>query len=234
MFKGDKNITNRLAAAAGFVRRGSRVCDVGTDHAYLPIFLCKAGIADRALATDINRGPCERAAENVRLHNCSDKIEVRQADGLDLAADFDPTDIIVCGMGGELIRDIILRSCLTKKSGVRLILQPMTKATALRKALYANGFTIVGESLAKDDRIYQIICAEYTGEKSAISDTQALLGPVNINNKGALFYEFVDLNIAIGSRVVEQKRSHNIPCEKEEAVLSELERIAREKTEEAL
>lgn len=234
MFKGDKNITNRLAAAAGFVRRGSRVCDVGTDHAYLPIFLCKAGIADRALATDINRGPCERAAENVRLHKCSDKIEVRQADGLDLAADFDPTDIIVCGMGGELIRDIILRSQLTRNSNVRLILQPMTKATALRKALYANGFTIVGEALAKDDRIYQVICAEYTGQKAAISDTEALLGPVNIKERSELFYEFVDFNIAVGERVVKEKRLHNIPCEKEEAVLCELKRIGRDKTEEAL
>ncbi|MBQ4055241.1 MAG: SAM-dependent methyltransferase [Clostridia bacterium] len=228
MFKGEKNITNRLAAAAGFVRRGSRVCDVGTDHAYLPIFLCKAGIAEKALATDINLGPCERAAENVRLHKCQDKIEVRQADGLDLAADFDPTDIIICGMGGELIRDILLRSSLTRKEGVRLILQPMTKATALRKALYVNGFEIVGEALAKDDRIYQIICAEYTGNKRPISDTEALLGPVNISEKGPLFSEFVDFNIGVGSRVVEQKRLHNIPRDKETAVLNDLKKIKEE------
>lgn len=234
MFKGEKNITNRLAAAAGFVRRGSRVCDVGTDHAYLPIFLCKAGIAKKALATDINRGPCERAAENIRLHKCSDMIEVRQADGLDLAADFEPTDIIVCGMGGELIRDIILRSTLTRKSGVRLILQPMTKAASLRRALAANGFAIVGEALAKDDRIYQVICAEYTGEKYAISDAEALLGPVNIVKKPELFSEFLDFNIEVGMRVAEQKSAHNVPCEKEIKLLAELRKIRSEINEGAL
>ena len=228
MFKGEKNITNRLAAAASFVRRGARVCDVGTDHAYLPIFLCKAGIAKKALATDINSGPCERAAENVKLHKCSDMIEVRKADGLDLAADFDPTDIIICGMGGELIRDIILRSQLTRKEGVRLILQPMTKAAVLRRALSANGFRIVGEALVKDDRIYQVICAEYTAERYAISDAESLLGPVNIEKKPDLFAEFTDFNIEIGIRVAEQKSAHNIPCEKEIKLIAELKRIRSE------
>ncbi len=225
MFNGESNITNRLAAAAGFVRRGARVCDVGTDHAYLPIFLCKAGIAERALATDINEGPCERAMQNIKLHKCSDKIEVRRADGLDLAADFAPTDIVICGMGGELIRDIVLRSCLTRKEGVRLVLQPMTKATALRRALVANGFSIVGEALAKDDRIYQVICAEYTGCPSRISDLEALLGPVNMIEKAPLFAEFVDFNIGVGERVLKQKSMHGIPCEKELALVSELKKI---------
>lgn len=234
MFNGEKNITNRLAAAAGFVRRGARVCDVGTDHAYLPIFLCKAGIAEKALATDINRGPCERAAENIKLHKCSDMIEVRQADGLDLAADFNPSDIIVCGMGGELIRDIILRSQLTREKGVRLILQPMTKAASLRRALTSNGFRIVGEALAKDDRIYQVICAEYTGQKYELTNAEALLGPVNITKKDALFSEFVDFNITVGARVAEQKRLHNIPCEKEIKLLAELKKIRQKITEEAL
>lgn len=218
-------ITNRLAAAAGFVRRGARVCDVGTDHAYLPIFLCKSGIAEKALATDINQGPCDRAAANVALHKCNDKIEIKRADGLELAADFDPTDIIICGMGGELIRDIILRSELTRNTGVRLILQPMTKAPALRCALTANGFSIVGEALAKDDRIYQIICAEYTAKKSKLTDTELLLGPINMRDKSVHFSEFVDFNIEVGMRVLEQKSTHDIPCEKEIALVAELKKI---------
>lgn len=225
MFNSQSIITKRLAAAAGFVRRGARVCDVGTDHAYLPIFLCKAGIADSALATDINRGPCERAEANVRLHKCEDKIKVRQADGLDGAADFDPTDIVICGMGGELIRDIVFGSELPRKKGVRLILQPMTKATSLRFALVGHGFEIVGEDLVDDDRIYQIICAEYTGRKTELSDTEALLGPVNLRQRPELFGSFVDFNIEVGMRVLEQKSTHNIPCEKEIAVLAELKRI---------
>ncbi len=228
MFKAESNITNRLAAAAGFVRRGARVCDVGTDHAYLPIFLCKAGIAEKALATDINQGPCDRAAANIKLHKCTDKIEVRRADGLDLAADFDPTDIVICGMGGELIRDILLRSALTRKEGVRLILQPMTKAATLRRALSANGFDIVGEALAKDDKIYQIICAEYTEKNSKLTDVQALLGPINIREKAPFFAEFVDFNIGVGERVLKQKSAHGIPCEKEIALTAELKRIKSE------
>ena len=225
-------ITNRLAAAGSFVRRGARLCDVGTDHAYLPVFLCKAGIAESALASDINAGPCRRAAENVRLHGCEDKIRVVCADGLSGAGDFSPTDVVIAGMGGELIRDIIFASPIPRSPGVRLILQPMTKAPALRGALASHGFEIVDETLAKDDRIYQIICAEYTGKTAALSELQMLLGPVNMRKIEPLFGEFVDKHIKEQKKILFSKNLHGISADREKTLISALEAIRPGKKEE--
>ena len=218
-------INKRLLCAAQFVRRGARVCDVGTDHAYLPIFLCKAGIAERALASDINEGPCRRAEENVRLHGCGDKIEVVCADGLSAAQEFSPTDIVICGMGGELIRDIVFASDIARDPNVRLIMQPMTKAPALRDALVSRGFSIVGEAVVRDDKLYQIIVAEYTGKRRSLTETELLLGPVNIEKRGEYFDEFVEDHIAKQKKILLNKKLHGIPCAAEEKLIAALEEI---------
>ena len=218
-----EKITNRLAAAAGFVRRGARLCDVGTDHAYLPIFLCKAGIADCALASDINEGPCARARSNVALHGCGDRITVVRAAGLDAAADFAPTDVVIAGMGGEMIRDIVFSSPLTRDPKIRLILQPMTKVPALRAALCENGFEIVGEALARDDRIYQVICAEYTGEVTRLSDVELLVGPVNLKNNEPVLEDFISQNISRQKKIIFSKTVHRLPCVREKELVAALE-----------
>ena len=217
----NKTILNaRLLCAAGFVRRGAALCDVGCDHAYLPIFLCKAGIVSRAMACDINEGPCERARENIRQNGCSGMIEVVRADGLSCAEDFAPTDVVICGMGGELIAKIIFASVITRKKGVRLILQPMTKAPALRLALVSHGFEIVDEALAEEDRIYQIIVAEYTGKSSSLSETEALVGPVVLRKQPELFGKFIEKQIKTQKQIMLAKRLHRVPYAREERLVS--------------
>ena len=220
-----QKITERLTAAASMVRRGARLCDVGTDHAYLPIFLYKAGRIERALASDINEGPCERARANVALHGCGDGIEVVCAAGLDAAADFAPTDVVIAGMGGEMIRDIINDSPLTRETGVRLILQPMTKAPALRDALTSQGFTIVDEALAHEDRIYQIICVEFTGRVTRHTDVELLLGPVNIARGGEVFREFAAQNLARQKKIIEAKRLGGMSAVRETALAAAIREV---------
>ena len=97
----------RLCAAAGYARQGKLIADVGTDHAYLPVYLVESGVSKGALATDINRGPLERAAANVAAAGLCDRITLRLADGLDGVADLAPEDIFILGMGGELIARIL-------------------------------------------------------------------------------------------------------------------------------
>jgi tRNA (adenine22-N1)-methyltransferase len=88
-------------------------------------------------------------------------------------------------MGGELISRIVVESCLSRKDGVRLILQPMTHPNDLREGLYNNGFNIVDESLVRDrDRVYQIIVAEYDGIVRKASDVELWLGTLNIDRGG--------------------------------------------------
>ena len=180
-------IDDRLTQIASFIRKGNIAADIGTDHAYLPVWLIQNAICDKVIAGDINEGPCKRAADNVRLYGLEDKITIIQTDGLNGIDKYQPDDIIVAGMGGELIRDIISASEYVKNIGVRLILQPMTRVPLLRKSLIENGFGIIDETLAEDDRrLYEIIYVEY-GTAEQYSELELLLGKKNIENRHPLF-----------------------------------------------
>jgi len=160
-----------------YVRDGSAVADIGSDHAYLPIELVKRGVAVRALASDVVDGPVERSRTNVASHGMTDLIEVRKADGLCGIEDFAPDDIVIAGMGGELIARIIGDSEYTRNENVRLILQPMTKVEVLRRWLYENGYAIEHESLAfEDGRIYRILCCRCKSPAEPYSEFELLCG----------------------------------------------------------
>ena len=180
-----KIVDRRLEVAASFGRKGSRVADIGTDHASLPIYLVGNGIAPSALACDINEGPLCAAKLNIASAGLSTRISTRLTDGLSGIEDYEPEDIYVLGMGGELIGKIVLASELSRKAGIRLILQPMTHSHDLRRELYANGFNIVDETLVKDrDRVYQIIVAEYDGNIRSATEIELWLGKKNIERGG--------------------------------------------------
>ena len=170
-------LDHRLATVPPFVRPGAVVADVGTDHAYLPIVLVGSGRATRAVASDIHRGPIERAAQHVAEYRLSDRIDTVLTDGLEGIRPYAPTDIIIFGMGGELIARILSDAPWVKDTGIRLILQPMTHAECVRTYLAEQGFALVDEVLSRESgKIYQTIVAEYTGEPYVIDEVTAELG----------------------------------------------------------
>ena len=144
----------RLSTAASLVRDGAVVADVGTDHAYLPIALCLSGRAERAIASDINEGPILRARAHIAEYGLSERIQTMRCDGLTGLEPYAPTDILILGMGGELIADILRRAPWTKDARVRLVLQPMTHPEVVRRFLCENGYAIVEERLVHEDKIY--------------------------------------------------------------------------------
>ncbi len=162
-------LTPRLATAVPYVRGTRPVLDIGTDHAYLPIYLCESGVlAPRAntlpwaIAADINRGPVERAAIHIAAAGLSESIRTVQTDGLTELKVHAPADIIIFGMGGELIASILAAAPWVRDREMRLILQPMTHAEKLRIYLAETGFRIIGETLSREgERIYQTIAAEW-------------------------------------------------------------------------
>lgn len=167
-------LSPRLLSAVGFVRRGRMLADVGTDHAYLPIYLCQNGYLDVnagntvAVASDINEGPVERASLHIRTSGLSDKIITVRTDGLTGLDKYSPEDIIIFGMGGELIAYILESAPWVCANGIRLILQPMTHAEKLCASLFALGFVIVDEVISiEGDRIYRTICADFAPELAA-------------------------------------------------------------------
>jgi len=193
-FENEKNIARldaRLACAASLVREGATVADVGTDHAYLPIALCLDGKIRGGVVTDINKGPIERARENIRLCGLEDRLVALLTDGLSGAESFSPTDITVLGMGGELIANIISRAEWTKNRAIRLCLQPMTHAEILRGFLLKNGYSITHEALVREDKIYQIIVAEYSGKSEEYTLAELYFGKKNIERADALLFELL-------------------------------------------
>ena len=170
-------MTPRLLTAASMVRKGAVVADVGTDHAYLPIYLVSAGVAQRAVASDINQGPLSRAEANIQRFSLSSQISTRLTPGLAGIEEFAPTDILICGMGGELIASILEAARFVRDPVIRLILQPMSSSRELRLWLAANGFAITEERFAKEkEKLYVVIAATYTGEPYTMSVEDSYIG----------------------------------------------------------
>lgn len=170
-------LDERLLSAAGFVRAGAVLADIGTDHGYLPIFLLTNGDISRAVLCDVNEGPLASARTNVEAAGLGGVTELVLTDGARGIAGRGVTDYAVCGMGGELIADIISASPHMAEPGVRLILQPMTKQEHLRRFLSLGGFDIVGERYTSaDGKFYLTIAAEYSGSASEIGQLDCYLG----------------------------------------------------------
>ena len=185
-------MTPRLLAAASMVREGAVVADVGTDHAYLPIYLVSSGVAKRAVASDINQGPLSRAEANIQRFALSPKINTCLTPGLTGIEVYAPTDILICGMGGELIASIIEAAEFVKDPNIRLILQPMTSVRELRVWLAENGFAIDEEKYAKEkEKLYVIISASYAGVPYDLSEVDSYIG----FGKGELLAEWIGKQI---------------------------------------
>lgn len=200
------DLSKRLLEVAKYVRQGSIVADVGTDHAYLPIYLLKKAVASSAVATDVREGPLVHTRDNVEFYQVSDKVTVYRADGLDGIERHDPDDIMICGMGGELILRIVTECDYTKKGGVRLLIQPMSSFAELREGLFKAGYSVEDESLVRDGHmIYQVAVFTYTGKIQEISPVQALLGPVNIEKNTELFREYAAIHLRKLDRKIKSK-----------------------------
>ncbi len=149
-------------SAVKYVRRGAFFADIGTDHAYLPIYLLKEGIIERAVLSDVNRGPLASAEENAREAGVLDRVELVLTDGAAALEGRGITDVAIFGMGGELIADIIERAPFLMNENIRLVLQPMTKQTLLCDYLAERGFGVEGECYTFDTgRFYRTLCVRF-------------------------------------------------------------------------
>lgn len=184
-------LTPRLQAIADRVPTGIRVADIGTDHAYLPAWLVAEGRCPGAWAADIQKGPLDNARETLLRENLEGAIELRLGPGLVPLRGETPQGIIIAGMGGILISEILEADLAMARKAERLILQPMSGFTELRRWLVTHGFRIVDECLAKEDRrIYEIICAQ-AGESQPPDDFMDLVGYCLPQSGDPLFLEFI-------------------------------------------
>ena len=212
----------RLAVAAALGRRGARFADVGTDHAYLPLYLLDAGVITSAVAADIAEGPLASARANVVEAGREGEITLLLANGLSGMEGLGLTDIAICGMGGELIVRILSDAPWTKDPSVRLILQPMTHPEALRRFLLSEGYSIVDETLVKEEKIYQILCVEYSGIPQRYTALEELFGRHNLRRGGILTDELLSHWASVLSTRIAGKRQAGADTSKEDAILTQI------------
>ncbi len=154
----------RLTTMADMIIKNQAIADIGADHALLPIYMLEKQLIPHAIVTEIIAGPYQRAKKAIIASMFSEKIEVRQGDGLDIILPGEVATIIIAGMGGDTIAEIISRDWDKSASFSRFILQPMSRPHVVRSLLAARGWTINEERLVlENDRFFVIL--SYTPDK---------------------------------------------------------------------
>jgi tRNA (adenine22-N1)-methyltransferase len=211
-FLNTEKLSERLETVARFVPNGSKLADIGSDHAYLPCYLVKKGIVPFAIAGEVVLGPYNSAKGHVEEEGLSGKILVRMGDGLDVLEPGDVNCITIAGMGGALITSILERGKEKLGDVDRLILQPNISAVTIRKWLLENKWQLIEEEMIEEDgKIYEILVAEKGDPNKPYTDNpeaELLLGPFLMKKKGDAF---------LRKWKMEERNWHNILAQLENA-----------------
>jgi tRNA (adenine22-N1)-methyltransferase len=184
-------LSDRLATVAKYVPKGARLADIGSDHAYLPVFLAKKEAIPFAIAGEVAAGPLQSAEGKVLAEGLAKIISVRMGDGLDVLQPNEVDCITIAGMGGALIASILERG-KDKLCGVqRLVLQPNISANSVRKWFLENDWELMAEEIIEEDgKIYEVLIAEQGEANKPYGlnmDRDLLLGPFLAARKETAF-----------------------------------------------
>lgn len=169
------------------------VADVGCDHAHTGIWLIREGRAGKVIGMDVRKGPLLKAQENIRLYGCEDRIELRLSDGFTGLTPGEAQTIIIAGMGGVLMKDILTRGEKTAAAAQDLVLQPQSHIDEVRGWLASSGFAIKDEDMCfEDGQYYLSMHAAYTGTVQELSEAELMFGPVMIQKKSEVFLRYVE------------------------------------------
>ena len=204
-------LTDRLLKIASLVSDGKKIADIGRDHGYIPVYLLKEGKVPFAVLADVNKGPLDNAHKEVIQNNLLDKVDLRLGSGIEILEIGEVEEVIIAGMGGILISELLEAKKEVAHNVEKLILQPMQAQEELRYYLLNNGYEILEEVLVREDfRIYEIIVAKYTGKNTIIEDEIYYeVGIKLLENKDSLFNDFIEKKIKTYSSIVNKLEGKN-------------------------
>lgn len=181
----------RLRTLAQMVDQGAHVADIGTDHAYLPIQLVKEGKVDYAIASDVAAGPLENAEKDIIAADLKNKIETRLGSGLETISAKDRIDtVVIAGMGGKLMTNILNEAWSRNFHFATLILEPNVGEPGVREWLSAHKYQIINEKIiAEAGHIYELIKAQELENTISLTDRQIFFGPEILKEKNQVFYQ---------------------------------------------
>lgn len=196
-------LSPRLRSVADLVPPNARLADVGTDHAYLPVWLILQGRLDRAIAADLREGPLERARQTAERYGVADRLSFRLCDGLTGISPEEADTIVIAGMGGETIAGILAAAPWTGKDSRRLLLQPMTAHAELRTWLNGHGFSIEQETLVCEDKTLYSTFLVVPGQEASFTPAEAWAGRQTAGTYDPLRGQYLDRLIRRAERALE-------------------------------
>lgn len=225
----EKILSKRLHTVAKYIPENSYFADIGSDHAYLPCYVCSIDPTALAIAGEINEGPFQSAKSHVKALNLTSQIEVVKGNGLEVIENYPVRQIVIAGMGGSLIRSI-LDSGKDRLSKIeRIIAQPNVDAHLVREWFTRHYFQLVSEQIIKEDgHIYEILIASNGNGLKGYQDLkkEILFGPHLLREKSDTFIEKWESEKNKRLRVIEQmNQARNINFEKIEIFKQEVKEI---------
>ncbi len=204
-------LTPRLQKIVELIPPDSRVVDIGTDHGYIPIYLLQNKITTNIIASDLNKKPFKIAKRNIQEYGFSENVKLRLGSGLNVLKPGEVDIIIMAGMGGILISELLEDELCIAKGVNSLILQPMRGQEELRKNLIKMGFRIDQDLLVKEDGgIYEIIVAR-KGNQVARDEIYYEIGFHLKTNPKSLAQEFISRKIKIQEEILDKTKVKNTP-----------------------
>jgi tRNA (adenine22-N1)-methyltransferase len=186
----DIRLSRRLLKVASYLPTGANFADIGSDHAYLPCYVCKKDPEARAIAGEVNEGPLASARETINLYALDKVVDARLGDGLSVLQHDEVNQVVIAGMGGSLIRSI-LESGKEKLGKVSIIIaQPNIDEKNVRSWYLENGFSINDEAILEENgHIYEIVVGERRQATDQLTERELLFGPVLLEERNPLFYK---------------------------------------------
>ncbi|MDU4801954.1 MULTISPECIES: tRNA (adenine(22)-N(1))-methyltransferase [Clostridium] len=186
-------LSKRLNWILNIMDKCDVIMDVGTDHGYIAIELIKRNLADKVIASDINKDPLNKAKLNVSLEGLSNKIELRLGGGLTPVKDKEVNGVLIAGMGGNLIRDILENDIKKVKNMDYLVLQPAQNPEVLREYLYISDYEIIDEDVCFDEgKYYEVFKVKYKENNSTkLENIFYEVSPILLNKKSDVFKDYL-------------------------------------------
>ncbi|OLR64280.1 tRNA (adenine(22)-N(1))-methyltransferase [Peptoniphilus porci] len=223
-------LSNRLKKIAELVDFGASVIDVGTDHGYVPNFLCEKNISRDIIATDISKNSLKKSIDLTKELGNEKYIRNILANGI---VNEKRDDIIIAGLGGIQIAEIILKSLDISKDAKKLILQPMQKTNILRRELNNMGFLIIEEEIIYEyERYFEIIVAKFTGEKINFNEMDYCFSRILIERKEKVYLEFLKERKKELQNIINSIKNEKDRSTKRSAELKELLKMTEEAIDE--
>ncbi len=194
-------LSPRLLKIASLVPYGATLADVGTDHGYIPLYLFENKKITHAIAMDVNPMPLKKAEDNITAAGYAEFCEFRLSDGVEKLNIDEADTIVIAGMGGLLIRDILARGNDVIGQNTRLLLQPMIAAPELRLYLFENGFLIEDEYVVREENKYYNIISAVRGN-AEFTDADIYVGKNVDINSPEVYDDYINYKLRVCNNII--------------------------------